>query len=130
MNKHIEHNSTTKLSSTLLLLIMLAVSFGCGNHVYGSTAFRQEADGIQAEQFINYQTKNEITAKICRAKSIKPFPSQIFSFSISRHDVLGLLERPFIIDASLPGAGQIIVSFLSKSQTSHSTSEKPHLFSC
>lgn len=117
----------------MLLLVVLAISLGCGHYVYGTTAFRQEADGIQAEQLIDYQAQNETAARIHPirvhpAKSIKPIPPRIFS--LPRHDVLSLLEEPFFTEAALPGFGQVIVSFLSRSRISHSDSEKPHLFSC
>jgi hypothetical protein len=128
MIKYTKSYSATNFFEILLLLAILAVFFDGGNYIYGTAAFRQEADGLQVEQFIDYPAKVQRTATIHPAKSINPFLSQIFLTSL--HDVLCLVENASASEPSLPGFGQIIVSFLAKTRTCHSTSEKPHLFSC
>ena len=126
-------NTTTKSISKNnfrrmpLLQVVLALFFSC-HYGSGTTALRQEADGLQVEQFADSRSKVQKTSTVNRAKAIAPFPAATFVAPLQ--GVLHLVSSDSVADAPLSGFGQRIVSFLAKSSICHKASEDPHLFSC
>ena len=112
----------------LLLLVTLTLFFGSGQYIVAPTALRQEVDGLQVEQLIDYQVKVEKTPSIDHSNSISSFLS--LTYFASLQNVLHLVESASVTEARLPRFGQRIVSFLAKSRICHKTSDNPHLFSC